>query len=260
MKKIKLLEFVSSKYKNYTTKEVYSKILCGRVFINSERIRDPKRLIDLESDIEIREKKFVSRGGEKLFFAIQEWGIDVKNRVFIDAGCSTGGFTDCLLKNGASHVYAVDVGKNQLDYSIRSDRRVTAIERTNIMSLNKFNIIPDAGVIDISFRSVVGVVSHILSIIKEKWIIALIKPQFEWKNPDKNFNGVIRDKSILLEVMEGVVDSLYRENVCIKNVLLSPVRGRKGNNEFLFYITDRKHFLKDKLIKNISSIIERIPV
>lgn len=260
MKKIKIIQLVSSKYKDFTEKEIYSMILCGEVIVDGECIRDPKRYFNYNSEIEIKKKEFVSRGGEKLSFALKKWHLNVANKVFIDAGCSTGGFTDCLLKNGASHIYAVDVGKNQLAYLLRSNNKVSVMEATNIMSINNFNICPDAAVIDLSFRSVIEVASHLLSIVKEKWLIALIKPQFEWKNPDTKFKGIVEDKKTLYRIVRNVINSLDRENVYIKNILLSPIKGRKGNNEFLFFLAANKYKEKEEILIDLLTLIERITI
>ena len=137
MKKLPFLQLAIKKFPAASRKELYAAILCGEIKVNGGRIKDPKEMINSNSILEIKNKAFVSRGGIKLDYALSEWNIDVEDKVFIDAGSSTGGFTDCLLKRGAKYVHSVDVGYNQLDYSIRSNNRVIVHERTNIMNINE---------------------------------------------------------------------------------------------------------------------------
>ncbi|MDC7228135.1 MAG: TlyA family RNA methyltransferase [Spirochaetales bacterium] len=227
------IEFLEEKFEEYSHKELYSMIMCGEIKVNGETIRAPRCKINPEAEITLTARKWVSRGGEKLEYALSSWGIDAAGKTVIDAGSSTGGFTDCLLQRGASHVYSVDVGYNQLDYKLRIDDRVSVLERTNIMSLTELSPQPDFAVADLSFRSITGAASHILNLTKENLLLALIKPQFELTDIE-NFDGIIRDKNLLYEVLVATALSLQNEGVEIKAVLESPIKGGKGNTEFIF--------------------------
>lgn len=208
-------------------------IMCGEIRVNGETIRDPHRKIDPNHNISLQYRKWVSRGGQKLDHALSVWEIDVNRKIVLDAGASTGGFTDCLLQRGAAFVHAVDVGYNQLDYRLRTDERVNVLERTNIMSVEKLDPAADIAVADLSFRSISGAAGHILGLTGDKMLIALIKPQFEIKNQD-NFNGVIRNPEILKEVVDDTKSRLESEGLTVQSVIESPIKGQKGNTEYLF--------------------------
>ncbi len=241
MKKLSLIEIVSKRFPETHRDVLYTKIMCGEVLVKGEKMSDPSSKVSIDSDIQIVEKKFVSRGGVKLEAALAGWNIDVTGKNVLDAGSSTGGFTDCLLKSGAAYVHSVDVGYNQLVYSLRTDKRVNVLEKTNIMHINELAPLPDLAVVDLSFRSISGAAKHIINLTIEKWLIALVKPQFEIdskKYPD--FTGIIRDKSILTDVLKGVLDKIDNDRLFVEKVMLSPVKGRKGNTEFLFLIRDNQ--------------------
>src|SRR6056297_599517 len=193
MKKISLIELIKKKYPSIPEKESFARILCGEVFVKGERVRDPHRRLDEGAEPQFLSKKYVSRGGIKLESVLQRWKIEVRDKIFIDAGSSTGGFTDCLLQNGARMVHSVDVGYNQLDYRLRTDARVKVYERTNIMAVGELDPIPHAAVADLSFRKIGGAAGHLLDLVREGWLIALVKPQFEIKaEMDPEFSGVVR--------------------------------------------------------------------
>jgi 23S rRNA (cytidine1920-2'-O)/16S rRNA (cytidine1409-2'-O)-methyltransferase len=241
-KKIPLIDLLCRSFPGKTRKELYAHILCGEVYINNEKICDTKRLVQPSSHIDFRCKKYVSRGGLKLEYALDRWKIDVNEKVYIDAGCSAGGFTDCLLQRGAWCVHAVDVGYNQLDYSLRMNDRVRVWERTNIMDVRAGTLdpVPHAGVCDLSFRSLRGAASHILDLVRTNILIALVKPQFEWKHPDPGFSGVIKEKEVILTVCETLIRDLSLEGVCVSEAVFSPVRGAKGNREIFFLLQKGK--------------------
>lgn len=239
MKKLALLELAVKNYQEIPRDILYSRIMCGEILVNGEKNSNPGSKVKADSKIEIMEKGFVSRGGLKLKAALDEWNINVEGKIFIDAGSSTGGFTDCLLKNNAYQVYAVDVGYNQLAYTLRTDKRVIVFEKTNIMHFNETNPVPDAAVADLSFRSISGAGRHIINRTTEKWLIALIKPQFEIdhiKYPE--FNGIISKKSILQNVLNDILCKIDKDHLFVDKAMLSPIKGRKGNTEFLFLIKD----------------------
>lgn len=253
-----LFEMMIIQFPHLSRKEIYTRIMCGEVYVDGTKDVNPKDLIRKNSHIEIAGRKYVSRGGLKLEKALREWNIDCKGKVFLDAGSSTGGFTDCLLQNGATAVHSVDVGYNQLAFSIRENPCVYVHEKTNIMDISSLNPVPDAGVADLSFRSINGAASRIIDLVREKWLIALIKPQFEvekGKFPD--FKGVITDKSVLYQTLCSTADRLSEEGLFVSNVTLSPVKGRRGNNEFLFLIDENKRShskIKNEIQKIIASI------
>jgi 23S rRNA (cytidine1920-2'-O)/16S rRNA (cytidine1409-2'-O)-methyltransferase len=188
-----------------------------------------------KSSVDVIFPKYVSRGGFKLEKALKEFGLDVTGLVMLDAGSSTGGFTDCLLQNGASAVHSVDVGFNLLDYKIRNDARVVVHERQNIMILEKQDIVPaaQAAVADLSFRSIKGAASHILDLVGHTWMVALIKPQFEVPRWQENFFGVIEDPALMRSTLEGVYENLTSDGIGILHATVSPIKGHKGNTEFL---------------------------
>ncbi len=251
-----LLSLLKERYPQKKEGELYAYVLCGNVFCDGEKIRDTARKVDSRSDIEIRLKKFVSRGGYKLDGALEEWGIDCRKKIFLDAGASTGGFTDCLLQRGASLVYAVDVGYNQLDYSLRSDTRVLSREKCNIMDVEDLEPAPHMGVADLSFRSIRGAASKIIGLTTQKRLIALIKPQFEIENSE-DFNGVVDDPDKIRSVLMDVARALEEEELRVLKLTPSQIKGKKGGNqEFLALIEPVSKPLTESL-DTIENMISR---
>ncbi len=220
-------------YPEYGKDELWAFIECRQVLVDGEICPDSRRPVHNESRIAFSFPTFVSRGGDKLEQALSLWKIDVSGLTMVDAGSSTGGFTDCLLQHGARAVHAVDVGYNQLDYRLRNDDRVIVHERTNIMHIRELEPQPHAAVADLSFRSIIGAASHILALTTQKWMISLIKPQFELHRETEGFTGVITEETTLAEILLEVFDALSAENVGIEAIAESPIQGRKGNREFL---------------------------
>ena len=239
-RRVALVELLCRLSPDLDKSENLARILCGEILVNGERVRDPRTLVFIDSAVEFKKKRrFVSRGGEKLDPVLKRWNIQVEGLTFIDAGSSRGGFTDCLLQRGARHVYAVDVGYNQLDYHLRRDGRVDVLERTNVMSLEPkhFKTRPDAAVMDLSFRSARNAAFHLLSLLREQgWVLGLIKPQYEWNNPSRDFRGVVQNKEQLQEILIRILEDLWQEGSFVQNVCRSPLSGRKGNQEFFFLI------------------------
>lgn len=256
MKKINLLDLLCQNYPQREKKELFSDILCGNVKIQDETIRDPKRKVSANCIPRILEKQYVSRGGYKLEKVLDYWNIKVNGQGFLDAGASTGGFTDCLLQRGASFVHAVDVGYNQLDYSLRSDCRVYVHERTNIMHLESLDPMPVGAVADLSFRSIRDAASKILSLTKDHFLIALVKPQFEVQRPDDSFDGIVRNKKEIHQIAADVIWRLRMENCFVGKVDLSPVKGKKGNQELLFLISDKEDISPEPQIDRISELLQ----
>ncbi|MBN2735473.1 MAG: TlyA family RNA methyltransferase [Spirochaetales bacterium] len=239
-KKIPLITLCIQKYSHLSEAEIRSRIIQGQVYVNGEKRIKPGELVDYAAQLEILVKNnFFSRGALKLAPVLDELELDIQGFRFIDAGASTGGFTQCLLQRGAARVYAVDVGYNQLAYSLRCHQRVVVWERRNIMDLRHgdFESRPDGAVCDLSFRSISGAAGHILSLCKEgAWLLALIKPQFEWKTPDENFKGVIFDKEVIKEVLLQTSRLLNNEALQLVKAIESPQKGTKGNQEYFFLL------------------------
>ena len=234
-RRLPLKVLVARAFPDADRRAVEGYIACGRVLADGERVTDPLRELPVDVTLELLAgRPYVSRGGEKLAAALDVWRLPVSDRVFIDAGASTGGFTDCLLGHGASRVYAVDVGYNQLDYRLRRDSRVESMERTNVMALTAgvFRVAPHAVVADLSFRSICGAASDLLALVSDGWMVALVKPQFEWRDPAPAFDGVIRDRAVLERVALATLERLSASSRVVR-VMLSPIPGRKGNQELL---------------------------
>ena len=238
-KKISLVLLLQKRDNSVSKDRAVSLIVCKNVYVNGELVTDTKSLVPENSQIVILLPKYVSRGGFKLEKALSFFNLDVKGKVIIDAGSSTGGFTDCLIQHGAQLVHAVDVGYNLIAYSLRTDPHVKLYEKTNIMSVDCFEPAADMAVCDLSFRSVRRAGRHILDLTKEHKAVILIKPQFEVSSSEPDFNGVVRTEQLLLKVMKSVYGILSEEGVGIKGVTISPITGRKGNKEFLAVITDK---------------------
>ena len=240
MKKVPLLTLLKERYPEYSGDKLYSFILCGEVIVDGGVIKNPKELFRSDAAVVLADKKYVSRGGFKLEKALTHWGIDVNGKVVLDAGSSTGGFTDCLLQHGAACVHAVDSGSNQLDYKLRQNPAVLVRERTNIMDVMPGDLKPqpDLAVCDLSFRSIVKAASHILALTREKKLIALVKPQFEERGLVPGFDGVIRRDEDVRRVLAETARLLAEDGTYIKDMIESPILGTKGNREFLCIITD----------------------
>ena len=238
MKKVPLLTLLKKTYPEYSSDKLYSHILCGEVIVDGGVIKNPKELFPEDTPVVLADKKYVSRGGFKLEKALDIWHIDVKGKVVLDAGSSTGGFTDCLLQHGAALVHAVDSGSNQLDFKLRQNPAVLVREKTNIMDVTALDPQPDIAVCDLSFRSIVHAASHIISLTREKKLIALVKPQFEERGLVPGFDGVIKKEEDLRRVLPETERLLAEDNTYITDMIESPILGTKGNREFLCIITD----------------------
>ncbi|UCH80638.1 MAG: TlyA family RNA methyltransferase [Nitrospiraceae bacterium] len=186
-----------------------------------------------------RKMPYVSRGGLKLEHALKEFEIVVKNKVAMDVGASTGGFTDCLLQNGAAKVYAIDVGYGQIDLKLRNDDRVSVIEKTNIRYMKREIIHNDIDIatIDVSFISLLKVIPRIMEFLTpEGEIVALIKPQFEAGRKDVGKGGVVKDERVHRTVIEKIKTASEGMGMEVLGTTPSPVKGPKGNIEFLIYM------------------------
>ena len=216
-------------------------IMGGHVILEGDREDKPGRMVSPDARVELRgyEKKYVSRGGYKLEKALLEFGIDLQGALCIDAGASTGGFTDCMLQNGAKKVYAVDVGYGQLAWSLRTDERVVCMERTNVRYLDAQQISEqvDFVSIDVSFISLSLVVPPLAALLREGGqMVALVKPQFETApNLMRKNKGVIRDEVLRREALDKIlafVSESFADATFIGS-MESPIKGGDGNVEYL---------------------------
>lgn len=216
-------------------------IMTGNVFVNEQREDKAGQKFPVDVYIEIRGKKlkFVSRGGYKLEKALQVFPIDLTDLTCMDVGASTGGFTDCMLQNGAKFVYSIDVGTNQLAWKLRQDERVRSMEKTNIRYVTAEDVgkLVDFVSIDVAFISLTKVLEPIWHLMKnEARMVCLIKPQFEAGREKVGKKGVVRDLTVHKEVMEQVITYAKSLGFLIKGLDFSPIRGPEGNIEYLLYI------------------------
>ena len=216
-------------------------IMTGNVFVNEQREDKAGQKFPVDVYIEIRGKKlkFVSRGGYKLEKALQVFPIDLTDLTCMDVGASTGGFTDCMLQNGAKFVYSIDVGTNQLAWKLQQDERVRSMEKTNIRYVTAEDVgeLVDFVSIDVAFISLTKVLEPIWHLMKnEARMVCLIKPQFEAGREKVGKKGVVRDLAVHKEVMEQVITYAKSLGFLIKGLDFSPIRGPEGNIEYLLYI------------------------
>ena len=228
-------------------------IMAGVVYVNNQKADKPGLSIKDDDVIEVRSNplKYVSRGGLKLEKAIKTFPINLENKICADIGASTGGFTDCMLQNGAKKVYAIDVGYGQLAWKLRTDERVINLERTNFRYCTKENI-PDElefASVDVSFISL----SIIVPVMRQLMCnggeaVCLIKPQFEAGREKVGKKGVVRDKSVHVEVVEKTINMMLKAGFSVLGLTFSPIKGPEGNIEYL------AHIKKDDNAKNLLTI------
>ena len=218
-------------------------IMSGNVYVEGQKADEPGTSFEETVAIEVRGAAcpYVSRGGLKLEKALRNFGVDPTGYVCSDSGASTGGFTDCLLQQGASKVFAIDVGYGQLDWKIRSDPRVVVMERTNVryVTAEQLGEPLDLSVIDVSFISLRIVLPVIKTFLKPEkgQVLCLIKPQFEAGKEKVGKKGVVREPSVHKEVLDGFVDLTKEIGFTILGLTFSPVKGPEGNIEFLAHLT-----------------------
>lgn len=216
-------------------------IMSGNVFVNNEREDKAGQTFDEKAVIEVRGNtlKYVSRGGLKLEKAMANFDVSVAGKVCMDVGASTGGFTDCMLMNGAVKVYSVDVGHGQLAWKLRQDERVICMEKTNIRYVTKEDIpeLIDFSSIDVSFISLTKVLTPVRNLLSEHGeVVCLIKPQFEAGREKVGKKGVVRDKGVHREVISMVIDYACSNGFQVLNLDYSPIKGPEGNIEYLLHI------------------------
>lgn len=217
-------------------------IMAGEVFVNGQKQLKAGAPAGEDDRVEVRSKnplRYVSRGGLKLEKAMSLWPIALEGNVCADIGASTGGFTDCMLQNGASLVYAVDVGYNQLDWRLRTHPKVVCMERTNARYLTKEQIPEtlDFFSVDVSFISLRLILPTLRLLLKEAGQgVCLVKPQFEAGKEKVGKKGVVRDPSVHLEVLEHFLEHAAQAGFSVKDITFSPIKGPEGNIEYLGYL------------------------
>lgn len=244
-------------------------IMSGNVFVEGEREDKAGSNFDEKANIIVKGNvlKYVSRGGFKLEKAIEEYEVSVQDKICMDVGSSTGGFTDCMLQNGAAKVYAVDVGTNQLVWKLRQDERVVSMEKTNIRYLLPEHIQDEIefASIDVAFISLTKVLQPVKDLLIENGeIICLIKPQFEAGRQQVGKKGVVRDKSVHVDVIERVISYATSIGFEIKQLDFSPIKGPEGNIEYLLHLRKTSYdmvtfeYEKDKIKKIVEKAHEAL--
>ena len=235
-------------------------IMSGDVFVNGQRedkagaVFDPEKVnIEVKAD----KLKYVSRGGLKLEKAVSVFGIDLEGKTCMDIGASTGGFTDCMLQNGAKKVFAIDVGHGQLAWSLRNDERVVCMEKTNFRYTKPEDIgeAVDFASVDVSFISLTKILEPAVNIIRDgARMVCLIKPQFEAGREQVGKKGVVRDKKVHEAVIQKIVDYVPTIGFNILGLDYSPVKGPEGNIEYLLYIEKNGEYSEPEI--NIVETVE----
>lgn len=268
MKKERLDKYLTDLGYFETKSRAAASILAGHVKINDEYITKAGFQIspEKEYDIVVKSMPYVSRGGFKLKKALDAFNFDVKDRICLDAGASTGGFTDCLLQNGAKFVYAADVGYGQLDWKIRSDKRVKVIEKTNLRICDFSDIYADGDpvadllVSDMSFISLTKVLENLKKLLDPEFheMICLIKPQFEAGKEKVEKGGVVRDKKVHEEVINNVISCALELGYVIKGLTYSSIKGPSGNIEYLLWISTEGETIQTNILETVTSAFENL--
>ena len=217
-------------------------IMAGNVYVDGQKEDKAGTKVAVTAKLEVKgnQMKYVSRGGYKLEKAMDVFGIRLNGKICLDIGASTGGFTDCMLQNGASKVYAIDVGYGQFAWKLRNDERVVCLEKTNVRYVTHEQV-PDEGdfaSIDVSFISLTKVLPAVLGVLGEKGqMVCLIKPQFEAGREKVGKKGVVRDPAVHEEVLQNFLALAAELELTVRNLTFSPVRGPEGNIEFLGHLS-----------------------
>jgi 23S rRNA (cytidine1920-2'-O)/16S rRNA (cytidine1409-2'-O)-methyltransferase len=216
-----------------------AEIMAGNVYVNGGKMEKPGLLFPLECKVELRRSAnpYVSRGGLKLRKALKEFSIDLEGKVVLDVGASTGGFTHCALEHGARKVYALDVGYGQLAWEMRKHPQVVTMERFNVRSLKKEDLAegPGLATIDVSFISL-RLVLPVMASLSIAELLCLVKPQFEAAPEQVGKKGVVRDPAVHKDVLKKVLDFALESSYSLKGLTFSPLKGPRGNIEFLLYL------------------------
>lgn len=245
----------------FTSRErAKTSIMAGKIFVDGQRVDKAGEKVSVNAEIIFKgqEIPYVSRGGLKLEKAIKEFDIILKDKVCMDIGASTGGFTDCMLQNHAKKVFSIDVGYGQFAWKLRTDSRVVCMERTNIRYVTPEDIGEevDFASIDVSFISLKKIMPATKNLLSDKGeVVALIKPQFEAGREKVGKKGVVRDINVHNEVVTGIIEYLYSEDLNILDLSYSPIKGPEGNIEYLVYFTKDKEKATSFSMENIEKVI-----
>lgn len=257
MKKIRLDVYLTENGLAPSREKAKAFIMAGTVYVNNQKTDKAGALVFEEDVVEVRGKKmpYVSRGGLKLEKAMSSFSLDLSGKTCMDAGASTGGFTDCMLQNGAVKVYSVDVGYGQLAWSLRTDERVVNLERTNVRYLTEEQIPEKVSFIsaDLSFISLKLVLPVLKQFLTDDGqMVCLIKPQFEAGREKVGKKGVVRDKKVHEEVIKSIYDFVSSIELYAHGLDFSPVRGPEGNIEYLIFLSKSpENTISDECISDI---------
>ncbi|ULG73409.1 TlyA family RNA methyltransferase [Macrococcus brunensis] len=260
MKKQRIDEWLVEREYFESLDEARRYIMAGKVLNEHERIHSGAEKIN-PADAKIRikglDKRYVSRGGLKLEKAIREFNLQLQDRIHVDIGSSTGGFTDCALQNGVRKSYAIDVGTNQLAYSLRIDPRVTVMEQTNFrfVTSESFSETPDFASIDVSFISLSLILPTLHTILKPCGeVVALIKPQFEAHREEVGEKGVVHNRQVHKRVIKEVMTFAGKHHFSAEKLTVSPIKGANGNIEYLIYLVhqDKPHLIDEDDIEEVT--------
>ena len=236
-------------------------IMAGNVYVDGQKEDKAGTKVAVTAKLEVKgnQMKYVSRGGYKLEKAMDVFGIRLDGKICLDIGASTGGFTDCMLQNGASKVYAIDVGYGQFAWKLRNDERVVCLEKTNVRYVTHEQV-PDEGdfaSIDVSFISLTKVLPAVLGVLGEKGqLVCLIKPQFEAGREKVGKKGVVRDSSVHREVIEMIVEYVRTQRLVILGLDFSPIKGPEGNIEYLIYLDkSRSGMHEDEVQARVDTVV-----
>lgn len=260
MKKVRLDVLLVNRFLAESREKAKAIIMSGNVFVGGQREDKAGTTFDENVNIEVRGStlKYVSRGGLKLEKAIEKFLINLNGKTCMDIGASTGGFTDCMLQNGAVKVYSVDVGHGQLDWKLRQDDRVIVMEKTNARYLEEKDIDEkiEFASADVSFISLTKIIPAVKKLLDEKGeMVCLIKPQFEAGRDKVGKKGVVKDKSVHREVVLNIMDFVLKEGFDILNLDFSPIKGPEGNIEYLIHIKKNNENPLDMVKENVEIVI-----
>lgn len=219
-------------------------IMAGKVYVDGGKENKAGTKIDITANISVKadEMRYVSRGGYKLEKAMQEFPIELKGKICMDVGASTGGFTDCMLQNGAAKVYSIDVGYGQFAWKLRNDSRVVCLEKTNMRYITKEQVpeLVEFASIDVSFISLTKVLPATWNVMSENGqLVCLIKPQFEAGREKVGKKGVVKDKNVHRDVIIKIIDFSMENQISVCGISYSPIKGPEGNIEYLIFL-DKK--------------------
>ena len=236
-------------------------IMAGQVYVDGQKADKPGDTFSEDAAVEVRGKglPYVSRGGLKLEKAMREFGLQLQGRTCMDIGASTGGFTDCMLQNGAQRVYSVDVGYGQLAWSLRTDPRVVNLERTNARYLTQEQVPEEIGFfsVDVSFISLTLILPAVRPLLAEHGqAVCLIKPQFEAGREKVGKKGVVRDKSVHEEVIEKIRSFALENGFSVLGLTFSPVKGPEGNIEYLIYLERSEAPSQGEQVPSAQQVVE----